>query len=326
MITKRTVARIIGTVTCALSIGFVMQRSESLPVSANRLAADTARPVANDPVLPAEGPYLELQEISLTSASFGPDAEEGSDIVLKVASLGVIPLPDMPDEPEPPKVVCSVLATAVPAPRANVDLTVSAPCLKNQRSIIHHNGMMFSQTTDADGNLKVRIPALAGPAVIVVDFPGQGSAVAKTDVPDLSEVERVVLQWVGDGGFRIHAFEFGADYGDQGHVWSGAPQGDLKHQGRVVRLGDGLGPAARIAEIYSLPKGSVSQTGNVTLSVEAEVNGTNCGRKIAAQSLEIRDRGSMQTRDLVLTMPGCDAVGDYLVLNNLFDDLKIAAR
>ncbi len=34
----------------------------------------------------------------------------------------------------------------------------------------------------------------------------------------------------------------------------------------------------------------------------------------------------METRDLILSVPDCDAVGDFLVLNNLVDDLKIAGK
>ena len=32
------------------------------------------------------------------------------------------------------------------------------------------------------------------------------------------------------------------------------------------------------------------------------------------------------TYDLTLTLPGCDAVGDFLVLQNMFEDLTLAAR
>jgi hypothetical protein len=50
----------------------------------------------------------------------------------------------------------------------------------------------------------------------------------------------------------------------------------------------------------------------------------NCGRDIQAQSLEMRDAGQLKSQNLSLSVPGCDAVGDFLVLNNLLEDLKVA--
>ena len=36
--------------------------------------------------------------------------------------------------------------------------------------------------------------------------------------------------------------------------------------------------------------------------------------------------GAMKTQDLTLAVPGCDAVGSFLVLNNLVTDLKVASN
>jgi hypothetical protein len=61
------------------------------------------------------------------------------------------------------------------------------------------------------------------------------------------------------------------------------------------------------------------------VSVEAEITEANCGRDVAAQTFHVH-AGEIQTRDLSMTIPACDAVGDFLVLNNLIEDLKIAAN
>ena len=36
--------------------------------------------------------------------------------------------------------------------------------------------------------------------------------------------------------------------------------------------------------------------------------------------------GSLRTREMVLEMPNCTTIGDFLVLNNLLQDLTIAAN
>jgi hypothetical protein len=62
------------------------------------------------------------------------------------------------------------------------------------------------------------------------------------------------------------------------------------------------------------------------MSVEAEITATNCGLEIEAQSLELLGDESIKTQNLTLDVPECDAIGGFLVLNNLLADLKIAAK
>ena len=210
---------------------------------------------------------------------------------------------------------------------ASVRLVVSAPCLPNERVTLHHHGMIFTAVTDAAGRLDLSVPALAERAVFIAAFANGKGAVATAEVPDLADYDRVVVQWSGAGGFQIHAREFGAGYGEPGHVWHGAaPRGDGAG-GMVQRLGDAGTLAPQLAEIYSFPRAAADSGGQIALSVEAEVSAANCGRDVAAQLLELRGPGArLRTRDLVLSVPNCTAIGDFLVLNNIVDDLKIAAR
>ncbi|MHA6264326.1 hypothetical protein ACXYMO_14060 [Arenibacterium sp. CAU 1754] len=233
-----------------------------------------------------------------------------------------------PNDPVTPQLGCEVTATATPAPMASVDLSVVAPCQGNERLTIHHTGMMFTETTNADGRLAVTIPALSEDAIFVVEFENGKGAVAMAHVPSLAEFDRIALQWNGHSGFQVHAREFGASYGDKGHVWSGNSEAasDIASGGVVTRLGDGETLIPRLAEVYTYPTGTTKQTGVVTLTIEAEVTQANCGRDIAAQAIELRHDKKLRTQDLVLAMPNCGAVGDFLVLNNLVDDLKIASK
>jgi hypothetical protein len=52
----------------------------------------------------------------------------------------------------------------------------------------------------------------------------------------------------------------------------------------------------------------------------------NCGLRTEAQTLEIIGGSSMKVQDLTLPVPACDAVGDYVVLQNLLQDLKVASN
>ena len=239
------------------------------------------------------------------------------------------PLIDEPVEAEP-ELSCAVTSVAQADAAAMVKVNLSAPCFPNERVVVHHQGMMFTSATDDTGQLDIMVPALAEMAVVIFEFSNGEGSVATAEVSSLSFYDRVVLQWAGDTGFQLHAREFGANYGDGGHVWSGAPRdvsaAALGEGGFVTRLGvtDTLEP--RIAEVYTFPSGTAATPGSIDLSVEAEVTARNCGQVIEAQSLELGDGGRLRTQYLTMTAPDCDAIGDFLVLNNLVDDLKIAAN
>lgn len=336
---KRLVSMVGGTVTCALAIGFFMQRGES--ASPRHLVPALPSPVQQAILKPADA--VAPVALMLADVATQPDMQ---NLVQASSMAPFMPPPSLPEsapwssnpvvasaedfaipaDPDMPRLGCDVTATATSAEMAMVQLEVSAPCFTNERVTVHHNGMMFTQATDEAGQLSVAVPALSDRAVFIVAFGDGEGTVALTNVPSLANFDRVVVQWTGTAGFQIHAREFGAAYGEAGHVWSGASQDEQPGIGFVTRLGDPDTLVPQMAEVYTFPLGASSLSGVVALSVEAEVSPSNCGRDISAQSLEVRDRSPLRTRDLVLAMPNCSALGDFLVLNNLVDDLKIAAR
>ena len=317
---KRTkeILTAVGTLACAVGIGFVMQHSE---VAEQRYGA-SGLPVADN------GALLEVEGITLTSAEFDSEIalpETDAQVVKASAPQSLPPAPESHSAVAP---ACEITAEARPVAAAMVKLALDANCLPNERLTVHHNGMIFTEATDDQGQLDVTVPALAQEAVFILAFSNGDGAVAQTSVPELSDYNRVVLQWKGEAGFEIHAREFGADYGDKGHVWSGAPR-DMAaavtgEGGFITRNGNTEAAEPLMAEVYSFPAAASTQGGTVALSVEAEVSEANCGLEIEAQALELRDSDKIETQNLTLAVPECDAVGNFLVLNNLLQDLKVA--
>ncbi|WP_420014177.1 hypothetical protein [Tateyamaria sp.] len=215
-------------------------------------------------------------------------------------------------------------------PGAMVNLMLSAPCAANERLTIHHNGLMFTEATGADGMLDVVVPALTEQAVFIMAFSNGDGAVAQTVIDDLYGYDRVALQWRGQAGFQLHAREFGADYGATGHIWAGVEPdvaGMIGGQhGFLMQLGNRDVAQPLVAEVYTFPTSKTAQDGTIDLSVEAEVTTQNCGLEVEAQSIEMTENGNLKTQDLTLAVPGCDAVGSFLVLNNLVSDLKVASN
>lgn len=318
----------VGALTCALGIGFFMQSGDT----ADRYAEAGGIPASELPVLQgatAENAMLDVQEITLTSGEFETALavpETDAEFMTVAAPQSVL------EEPQPPEVLlapeCEITANARPVAAAMVDLSMEAPCFPNERITVHHNGMVFTETTRADGSLTLTVPALTKDSVYILAFPNGEGAVAQATVEELDKFDRVVLQWKGNTGFQIHAREFGADYGSAGHIWDGAP-GDLAAavtgaSGVLTRHGDTDAADPLLAEVYSFLKVMSGQSGSIALSVETEVTQANCGLEVEAQSLEIQADGQIKTQNLTLPVPTCDATGSFLVLNNLLQDLKLA--
>ena len=213
---------------------------------------------------------------------------------------------------------------------AMVYLQLSAPCNRAERVTIHHMGMMFTQTTTRTGHLSLRVPALDESAVFIASFASGAGATARIDVPSMPFYDRTVVQWRGAAGLHLHAREFTNAYFGEGHVWADA-RGDLALAARgeggfLTRLGNPSIPGALMAEGYSFPSRTATRSGNVLLSVEAEVTPLNCSDPVEAQTIEVRKGSAARVRDLMLEMPSCETIGDFLVLKNLVEDLTIAAR
>ncbi|WP_299045044.1 hypothetical protein [uncultured Tateyamaria sp.] len=332
----KEIATAVGTLAIAVGIGFVMQSSET----AQARYGEDARPVQIPTATEADGALngsasadvlLEVQEIELTSASdpVAVPVPQTESNVQRVAAPATAQTPQDADT-LPRAEGCEMAAHATVGAAAMVTLTLNAPCAANERLTVHHNGMMFTETTDDAGDLTIQVPALTRNAVFIMAFSNGDGAVVQASVPDVDQYERTTLQWRGLAGFELHAREFGAEYGQTGHIWSGVDQNaDGMTQGEngyIMRLGDAQSAETLIAEVYTYPSGHSAKSGVIDLSVEAEVTHNNCGLEVEAQSLEMMTGGQMKTQDLTLAVPGCDAVGSFLVLNNLVADLKVASN
>lgn len=310
-----------ATVFAALAIGYVMQHGSTSG------RADLERPQE-----------IVVRDITDTSSAAMPRLPS-DDAAARLPDAGVqrvaaesltAPADALPQEGAVAGFDCDIALSAVATAGAMVDLRLSAPCYASERVTIHHHGLMFTEIAQPDGSLRVSVPALASHALFIASFDSGDGATASVEVPALPFYDRVVLQWKGDTGLQLHAREFGASYFSEGHVWA-ASAGDLTRTARgeggfLTRLGNADAVAPRIAEVYSFPVGTSKQSGRIALTVEAEVTAANCGAEVEAQTLERHGDAPLRVRDLTLDVPGCDSVGDFLVLKNLIEDLTIVGN
>ncbi|WP_394151711.1 hypothetical protein [Loktanella salsilacus] len=342
----RKIVTAVTTFSVALSIGFVMQYGDAVAarlgidepiggpdgrtqVSIPASAVTTSNVAVVPPLMAPRATSDTMQTANIPQELVTPTLQMPE--LTAALDLGAASTMIQPPEMQSPKVtVCNPSMTATALPMAMVQLQLAGDCHKSAPVSIHHQGMIFSAMTDADGKLSVDVPALSRDALFIADFNSGKAAAASVTVPDLDKVDRAVLQWQGDDGVQLHALEFGAGYNDAGHIWSASTgtfdQAQDGQGGFFVSLGDVAVSDTLRAEVYTFPSGTSARDGQVILNVEAEVTSRNCGRDVSAQSIQIGPNNSVGAIDLTMTMPGCDAIGEFLVLKNMFADLTLAAK
>ena len=332
-----------STFSIAMAIGFVMQNGDAL---ASRMVGDedmaqgpvppmqfpqqasVAVTIPNVPEIAEEAapevaiPTLEpVAEPSTPSVEFASAEDASGNVVIATDAI-----PDIAEN----GVVCVPDLNAEVVDAAMVSLVLDAPCSANSVATIHHQGMIFSVVVDQNGIAVVQVPALAENAVFIAELPGGSGAAAIATVPELINFDRAVLQWQGQTGLQIHALEFGATYEEDGHVWSASsrsPEAALSGEGGfMVSLGAAEVDNAHYAEVYTFPSGMISGSGEVEITVEAEILPTTCGREISAQTIQIAPGSEPYALDLTMTLPGCETVGEFLVLKNMLESLTLASR
>jgi hypothetical protein len=338
----RRYVRTATVLTIALATGHIMQNadaiaarfsggpeSEAMDAAAApmTLVADLAQP---SPDANAGLPFPPGVADIAPSARMAPDFFDPDSVQLVSLDTGNDAMPEAPALPQPQAGAdCTPILTAMPAAGAMVALTLAAPCAPNAEVRIAHAGLEFKLHTDARGGLTQVVPAMALSALFSAVLADGTEAEARIEVPTLAGYDRIAVSWGGGAAIELHAFEFGADYGDPGHVWRGNPRSasDAAANGGYLSVyGDPDALVPLMTEVYTFPAGQATRPGLVGLTLEAEVTPASCGHEIAAYAVTIEDGKAAPGVSISLVVPDCDAVGDFLVLNNLFPDLTVAGR
>lgn len=343
MLLNTEIATAVGTVGCAIAIGFVMQNGEVadlrygnrvLPtVATASIIGQPTLPQKPEPVLAAP---LSVDAIALTSAQLSHQIVKfDAGLLIKAALDGdVFDAPGLSTDRlavETEKAPhCPMEAEAHPQAAAMIAFSLNAPCHAGSAVTVRHEDLAFSTVLSDSGTLTEEIPALAADAEVEVLFATGETVATRTEIDSLPLYNRVVVQWRGAMGLQIHAREFGAGYGDEGHVWAGAKR-ELSaladgHGGHLTHLGDSSLVGAQLAEVYTFPSAMTKMSGAVDLTIETEVTAANCEQDVLAHTFQFSAGRKISSREVTLAMPACDAIGSFLVLNNLLEDLTVAKR
>ncbi|MEP3298033.1 MAG: hypothetical protein ABJO27_16425 [Pseudoruegeria sp.] len=323
MFGNRTTGKLAVTVSATALVGILVLNSGAIaarftetPAASSMLIAETVPQNSIDVIIPKTPKIAPLVLASLSPPVDFPEQASLKSDALTEPNLSAFGLD------------CDLMLNATPTLAGMVQLSVHAPCKPEQFFSVQQGDMVFTDMTSPLGLFDAMVPALTEEVSFEVTFEDGEQLFAQATVPAAHQFDHVVLQWRGDAGLQIHALEFGADYGDQGHVSADRPRTPsvaVKAAGGFLsELGARDLMFTKRAEVYSFPTGLMGRSGLVRLSVEAEVTLANCEKLVDATTLQVSHGIVAPKVDISLSMPDCSAVGDFLVLKNLLRDLKIA--
>lgn len=307
---QRKLAMVVATGALALGAGHVVQTRAD-----NRLAATEGAPllVSSVTLLAATDPVVQMPDLSepaivvQPSASAVPVEPSAPDVIVAAeAATPALPLD------------CPLQLDAIPQSGGLIGLTMLAPCHIGERVVLRHAGLAVTARISESGTLFATLPAFKAEARVEVRFGSGEQTEVTVSVPEAEHLRRFAVQWQDADAFQLHAFEGEASYGAPGH-YSAAFTGTIGQGASVMLLGDNSTDLPLLAEVFTFAAGRDAE-----IVLEAAVTGATCGRELFAETL-MAEGGRVDVADLTLAMPGCEAVGDIIVLKNLAQDMKLAA-
>lgn len=206
---------------------------------------------------------------------------------------------------------------------AMVSVSLTAPCDGGARVELRHAGLTLTERVAANGHMSARVPVLDQSGTLEVRFADGRSVIAARPVPELAALHRFAVLWTGKQGFVLHGIENGAEFGAKGDISPSQPGIIPVGQARggwLSLLGDASVENPKLAQVYTYP---LDDSADVV--VEVPVTSANCGRPLNGQTISSAG-GTATATDLTISMPDCSGVGDFLVLNNLGQNTRVAAR
>jgi hypothetical protein len=291
-----------------------------IPSPNTEIATDIANFIPDEPETVAEDEVL-LAEVTRAASDEDLPMPQLSQPVYDLSPADVTPSPVGPVMAEDD---CAPAFDVSVLPGAMIYVEVTAPCASGAEITFDHSGLRFTETLDETGALNVMVPAMTADASLMAEIAGREAPLtAEISVPDMAEYDRIALVWQGGTGLQLHALEDGATYGDAGHIWAEEPglpnRASDGEGGYVTVLGSTMGGYA--ADVYTYP---IAMPTAPKVSIEAQVLETTCGGPILGEYLRSAIDGQPTVTQVGMIVPDCEAIGEYLVLKNLPQDLTIA--
>lgn len=307
---------IASTFAIALSIGFAMQYGDA---NAARYSSEEAAVVRKPVLIIDYSPLREMVNFELKPEPLA-NLQNTANLAIDPYSVKLVALVEEITREENGSLLpaptaggrvadCEVMAVTAPGARGSVLLSIISDCRANSAFLVNHNGMTFSAQTDDKGMAMLTVPAMSVDATFFVTFDDGKSLATSTYVPTADQYNRVVFQWEGHMGAYLEETE------------------TISAMASVDRLGKDIGEIPRFVEVYSFPAGLNLTDGLDGIDVVASVTDHNCDQDLIAESFTIFPGVvDLKFKDIRITLPGCDQIGETIGLKKILGEQTLAAR
>lgn len=332
MQTKRRVATAMVVFSVAMGSGYFVQFGPTVqasvahldPMGKSSLGHKIANAFGTDET--PSFPQIERTESGLPKDPFLPvDASDVDGVARRVVPVDpTITLPTSDHAYNAFGLVCVASLSVKETGASIATAEYQNPCVPRDRVELTYGGFEFTMTTNATGALSIDIPLLASAETLTATGSGGETQSVSVAPQGNTTIWRTALNWRGEDGLTVHAYEFGAHTHGPNHVTAG--QSTTRSFGRILRLGDPSVSDAAIVEVYGHPLLGDVPSGTVEMVVAIDVTPQNCGRDVDATIWTSQGGSVSQQMDVSVGLPDCDAVGETLMLKNLIQDLKLATN
>ena len=210
-----------------------------------------------------------------------------------------------------------------PQPAGRIEVNVQAPCLAGRSVTFTYAGHEFIRTAGADGVLAFTLDLFEGAQPFTLRLDDGTTSDIDLSAVDLTGISKVAVLWSVPVNLDLHALEYLAPRGGEGHVWAKAPS-SLEAATKASREGsrgrgfismDDAGAGNGVhAEVYTFLHNKSQRHGAITLLIDYETRGDvpggeHCGdgklAQVEALVVRLRPGGRVERETVRLRSAPC---------------------
>jgi hypothetical protein len=231
---------------------------------------------AREPLMP--GPAMPPPSVSTQ-----PTPPTSSTTVVAAAQPAAPRSVAVPPASAPPVACESPQIGSEPLDGGRMLVRIGSPCRAEQTVSLRYGEATLVGRLDGAGRLETTLDLFAGASSPVeITFADGVSREIPARANDLDKVEKIALIWRTPVNLDLHAFEYGAAFGQSGHVWAQAPSSAIsardqtaaskRGRGFLSRTDSGQGPGDKV-EIYTFYRHPEQEAGAVSIAVDYAARG-----------------------------------------------------
>lgn len=122
---------------------------------------------------------------------------------------------------------CPATIESTAGPGGSSLVTVTSDCRAGDAFELVHAGLRFGAVFDGNGVARVTLPVIDDKGGVAARFLSGDEVAGPLNVNwrELAKTQRVAVAWDGGVDLNLHAFEYAASFGEEGHVWEESPRG-----------------------------------------------------------------------------------------------------